>query len=147
MPEHLHLSRRGLVRALLLAGGMKSGLLNAVRSADAMSRTPIVPGVQEFTDDFCLNGLPARRGDLVKPGYIATTGPNGSAIIIIGQHAFMLRANSKIEFCPGYLLDGLCRAGATSGARLYGDDHRCGLLELHHERLSGIGTATATGAR
>ena len=50
MLEHLHLSRRGLVRALLLAGGMKSGLLNAVRSADAMSRTPIVPGVQEFTD-------------------------------------------------------------------------------------------------
>lgn len=96
MLEHLHLSRRGLVRAFLLAGGMKSGLRNAVRSADAMSRPPIVPGVQDFTDDFCLNGLPARRGDLVKPGYIATTGPNGRAIIIIGQHAFMLRADSKI---------------------------------------------------
>jgi len=96
MLEHLHSFRRGLVRAFLLAGGMKSGLRNAVRSADAMSRPPIVPGVQDFTDDFCLNGLPARRGDLVKPGYIATTRPNGSARIIIGQHAFMLRADSKI---------------------------------------------------
>jgi hypothetical protein len=102
MPEQLHFSRRALVRALLLVAGMKPGLLHVVRSAHAMSRKPIVPGVQEFTGDFRLNGMPARRGDFVKPGDIATTGPNSSAIIIIGQHAFMLRANSRIEFYPTY---------------------------------------------
>ena len=112
MLERLHLTRRTLVRALLLAGGMKPGLLNAVRSAHAMSRTPIVPGVQEFEGDFRLNGLPARRGQLVNPGDIATTGPDSSAVIIIGQHAFMLRASTRIEFYPVYFEDD---EGAVSG--------------------------------
>jgi len=111
MLEQLHLSRRALVWALLLAGGMKPGLLNIVRSAHGMSRTPIVPGVQEFKGDFRLNGIPARRGDLVKPGDIATTGPDSSAIIIIGQHAFMLRADSRVEFFPVYFE----KEGAVSG--------------------------------
>lgn len=102
MLEQLHVSRRALVRALLLAGSMKPALLNVVRSAHAMSQTPIVPGVQEFKGNFRLNGVPGRRGDLVKPGDIATTGPNSSAIIIIGRHAFMLRANSRVEFYPVY---------------------------------------------
>ncbi len=98
MLERLHLTRRALVRALLLAGGMKPSLLTVMRSAHAMSQTPIVPGVQEFEGDFRLNGIPARRGQLVNPGDIATTGPNSNAVIIIGQHAFMLRANSRVEF-------------------------------------------------
>ncbi len=102
MLERLHLTRRTLVRALLLAGGMKPGLLNVVRSAHAMSRTPIVPGVQDFEGDFRLNGLPVHRGQLVNPGDIATTGPDSSAVIIIGQHAFMLRASTRIEFYPVY---------------------------------------------
>jgi len=94
------LTRRALVRAFLLAAGMKPVHLNVVRSANAMSQTPIVPGVQEFEGDFRLNGLPARRGQTVNPGDIATTGPASSAVIIIGQHAFMLRANTRIEFYP-----------------------------------------------
>ena len=102
MLEHIHFSRRDLVKALLLAGGMQPALLSMVQSAHAMSQAPIVPGVQEFTGDFRLNGSPAKRGDRVKPGDIATTGPNSSAVIVIGQHAFMLRANSTIEFYPVY---------------------------------------------
>jgi hypothetical protein len=81
---------------------MKAGLLNVVRSAHAFSQSPIVPGVQEYKGDFRLNGVPARRGDLVSPGDIASTGPDSSAIIIVGQHAFMLRANSRVEFFPVY---------------------------------------------
>jgi hypothetical protein len=112
MLEQLHISRRSLVRALLLAGGATSGLLNVVRSAGAMSQTPIVPGVQKFIGDFRLNGVAAGRGDLVKPGDIATTGPNSSAVIVIGRHAFMLRANSRVEFYSEYFE----REGVISGA-------------------------------
>jgi len=111
MLERLHLTRRALVRALLLAGGMTPGLLNLVRSAHAMSRAPIVPGVQEFEGDFRLNGITARRGQIVNPGDIATTGPGGSAVIIIGPHAFMLRANSRIEFYPVHFAE----EGTVSG--------------------------------
>jgi len=85
MLENLHLSRRDLVRALLLAGGMKPALLTMVQSAHAMSRAPILPGVQEFSGDFRFNGSPTKRGDRVNPGDIATTGANSSAVIVIGQ--------------------------------------------------------------
>ena len=126
MFEQLHLSRRALVRALLLAGAMKPGLLNVVRSAHALSQTPIVPGVQEFKGDFRLNGTPARRGDLVNPGDIATTGPNSSAIIIIGQHAFMLRANSRVEFYPVYfekegIVSGVLRVARGAMLSVFGN--------------------------
>lgn len=100
--ERLHLSRRALVRALLVAGGMAPAMLSVVRRAGAMSATPIVPGVQEFTGDFRLNGAPARRGQIVNQGDVATTGPASSASIVIGQHAFLLRENSRIEFFPVY---------------------------------------------
>jgi len=102
MPERLHLTRRSLVRAVLLAGGMTPALMSVLRSPRAMSRKPIAPGVQEFKGDFRLNNIPARRGQIVNPGDIATTGPGASAIIIIGQHAFMLRENTTIEFFPVY---------------------------------------------
>lgn len=111
MLEQVHVSRRALVRALLLAAGMKPALLAVARSAHAFSQAPIIPGVQDFRGEFRINGVPARRGDVVKPGDIATTGPDSSAVVIIGRHAFMLRANSTIEFYPVYFED----EGVVSG--------------------------------
>jgi len=96
MIERIHVTRRGLVRAMLLAGG----LTHAIRSAGAISRRPIQAGVQKFQGDFKLNNRPARLGQIVNPGDMATTGHGSSAIIIIGQHAFMLRENTTIEFYP-----------------------------------------------
>jgi len=101
MFDRLDVSRRGLLRALILAGAATPVLLTAtIGSSRAMSRKPIVPGVQEFTGQFHLNGSPAREGQVVNPGDIAVTGPNSNAIIINGQHAFMLRADTTIEFFP-----------------------------------------------
>lgn len=100
MFERLHVSRRGLLRALILAGAASPALLSSIGSSRAMSRRPIAPGVQEFTGEFRLNDRPARKGQVVNPGDIAVTGPNSSAIIIVGQHAFMLRADTTIEFYP-----------------------------------------------
>lgn len=111
MADRLPVTRRALVRALLLAGGMTPALLGIVRRAGAMSQAPIMPGVQDFTGDFRLNGRPARRGQLVQRGDVATTGPGSSAVVIVGDHAFMLRANSRIEFFPVYFE----RQGRVSG--------------------------------
>lgn len=102
MPEPKPVSRRALVRSLLFMSGMAPAFLAIARSTAAMSRAPIVPGVQAFTGDFRLNGAPARVGQLVSPGDIATTGPGGSASIVIGRHAFLLRSDSRIEFFPVY---------------------------------------------
>ena len=82
MIERIHVTRRGLVRAMLLAGG----LTHAIRSAGAISRRPLQAGVQKFQGVFKLNNRPARLGQIVNPGDMATTGHGSSAIIIIGQH-------------------------------------------------------------
>ena len=102
MAERFDSTRRALVQALFLIGGMAPGLLSTVRNARAMSKAPIIPGVQEFKGDFRINDIVARIGQVVNPGDIATTGPDGSAVIIIGKHAFMLREDSEIEFYPEY---------------------------------------------
>jgi len=100
MGQASDLTRRSLVRALLVMSGMAPGFVSLARSAHAMSKTPIIPGVQEFKGDFRINGSIARVGQIVEPGDVAVTGPDGSAILIIGMHAFMLRENSELEFYP-----------------------------------------------
>lgn len=102
MAKHFEVTRRSLIRALLLSSGMAPGLVSLARQARAMSKTPIIPGVQEFKGDVRINGSIARVGQIVMPGDIAVTGPDGSAIIIIGLHAFMLREDSELEFYPEY---------------------------------------------
>lgn len=98
MQSMLHPSRRELVRVLLLAGGFAPAMLALVREAGANAQVPIIPGVQEFTGDFRVNGQLATVGLPVKPGDVVTTGANGSGIVIIGQHAYMIREMSEIEF-------------------------------------------------
>lgn len=100
MTKHPDVIRRSLVRAMLIMGGMAPGLVSLARHAYAMSQTPIIPGVQEFKGDFRINGRIPLVGQIVEPGDVAITGPDGSAIIIIGLHAFMLRENSELEFYP-----------------------------------------------
>ena len=102
MAKHPDVIRRSLIRALLLMGGIAPGLVSLARQAHAMSKTPIIPGVQKFNGDFRINGSTAQIGQIVAPGDVAITGPDGSAIIIIGMHAFMLRENSELEFYPEY---------------------------------------------
>ncbi len=102
MLDRLDNTRRKLIGALLLAGGMAPGLLAIVRDAQAGSKVPTVPGVQDFSGVFRINGTAAGIGQIVKPGDIATTGPGASAIIVIGVHAYLLDENSEIEFYPEY---------------------------------------------
>jgi len=100
MAKRPEVTRRSLIKSLLVTSGMAPGLVSLARSARAMSKTPIIPGVQEFKGDFRINGSAARIGQIVNPGDIAITGPDGSAIIIFGMHAFMLHEDSELEFYP-----------------------------------------------
>lgn len=96
--QKFHPTRRRLIRALLLGGAMAPAMMTMVRLASANSQVPIVPGVQEYTGKFRLNGRVPRIHQKVKPGDVVTTGKNGSGIIIIGQHAYMIRENAELEF-------------------------------------------------
>ena len=113
MLSRFHPSRRELVRALLLAGGLAPVMMALVRGAGANSQVPVVPGVQEFEGDFRVNGALAKVGQSVRPGDVVTTGANGSGIIIIGLHAYTIRENSEIEFYAEDFVED--ESGAVSG--------------------------------
>lgn len=93
-----HPSRRSLIGALLLAGGFTPAMMYMLKTANANSQVPIIPGFQEINGHVWLNGNKPQIHQPVSPGDVVTTGANGNTIIIIGQHAYMVRENAEIEF-------------------------------------------------
>lgn len=96
--DKFHPTRRALIRNLLLASGFAPALLAAVARAGANSKVPIVPGVQDMQGDVRLNHKPAQVGQLVNPGDVCTTGADGHCVIVIGEHVYLLREDSEVEF-------------------------------------------------
>lgn len=96
--QEFHPSRRSLIRTLLIAGGFAPAMMYLLRTANANSKVPIIPGFQEINGDVRLNGKRPKLYKAVSPGDVVTTGIDGNAIVIIGQHAFMIRENAEIEF-------------------------------------------------
>lgn len=94
----LHPSRRAFVRAILVAGGCAPVLLGALRAAGANSKVPVVPGVQELSGDVRINRRPAQVGQVVHPGDVVRTGADGSCVIIIGAHVYLIREDAEIGF-------------------------------------------------
>ncbi len=96
--QEFHPSRRSLIQALLIASGFAPAMMYLLRTANANSKVPIVPGFQEINGHVRLNGKKPIIHQMVSPGDVVTTGIDGNAIIIIGQHAYMMRENAEIEF-------------------------------------------------
>jgi hypothetical protein len=93
-----HPTRRALIRGLLLASGFAPAMLAALGRAGANSKVPVIPGVQQMHGDVRINDAPARLGQMMRPGDVVRTGAGGDCVIIIGQHAYMIREHSEIEF-------------------------------------------------
>lgn len=93
-----HPTRRAMIRGLLLASGFAPTLLTVLARADANSKVPVIPGVQEMSGDVRINTIAARVGQLVNPGDTVRTGADGSCVIIIGEHVYLIRENSELEF-------------------------------------------------
>ena len=96
--QEFHPTRRSLIRALLIAGGLTPAMMYLLGTANANSKVPVIPGFQEINGDVRLNGKRAKIHQPVSPGDVVTTGANASTIIIIGEHAYMMRENAEIEF-------------------------------------------------
>ena len=102
-----HPSRRALIRSLLLASGFAPVLLSTLARADGHTKKPIIPGVQKMSGDVRLNAKPAETGQSVHPGDVCTTGADGSCVIVIGQHVYLVRENSEVEFYAEDFEEGL----------------------------------------
>jgi hypothetical protein len=81
---------RGATAAAIAAGMLQ------LRSALAAGSVP--PGVAQLKGDVRINGKPAQRGQRVVLGDVIVTGRDGELVFVTERDAFLVRANSRIEF-------------------------------------------------
>ncbi len=82
---------QGAFAAAVIATGM-----SRLRTALAAGNLP--PGVAQIKGDVRINGKPAERGQRVVQGDVIDTGKNGELVFVAERDAFLVRANSRIEF-------------------------------------------------
>ena len=77
------------------AAAIATGLLQ-LRAALAAGTLP--PGGAQIKGDVRINGKPAERGQRVAQGDVIVTGRNGELVFVAERDAFLVRADSRIEF-------------------------------------------------
>src|SRR5512139_1729140 len=111
--EPFEQDRREFLRRLF-ALGMFGGLstLPAFRQALAMAPGQLVAGFRKVQGTVSVNGAPAQIDSLVFPGDVIMTGSASLAVFVVGQDAFLLRENSRLELAGDGTAQGT-KAGAT----------------------------------
>jgi hypothetical protein len=95
-------SRRRALLALAAAIGMPATLRLALAQSSAAQ------GVRNTRGEVRINRLSAREGSEIHAGDVIDTGRRGYATFVVGQDAFLLRANSRAELIgSGGLLDAM----------------------------------------
>lgn len=82
---------RGAAAASLAAAGM-------LRLRAALAAGAVPPGVAQIKGDVRINGKPAERGQRVGPGDLIVTGKGAELVVVVERDAFLVRANSRVEF-------------------------------------------------
>jgi hypothetical protein len=67
-----------------------------LRHVLAMGAVP--PGVYRARGDVRINGKPAQTGMELRPGDVVTTGRDAELVVVVGKDAFLMRANSRVEY-------------------------------------------------
>jgi hypothetical protein len=70
--------------------------MGKLRHALALGAVP--PGVYQARGDVRINGKPAQKGVELKPGDVVTTGRDAELVVVVGKDAFLMRANSRVEY-------------------------------------------------
>ena len=82
-------------RRALLALGAAMSMPAALRLALAQSSA--TQGMRNTRGEVRINGKPAEPGSMVRPGDAIETGRRGYATFVVGEDAFLVRANSRAE--------------------------------------------------
>lgn len=92
--------RKLLVRASVLSMAGPLGFWSAIQSALADGDKPVMRGIQSIQGTVTVNGIAAIVGTLVKVGdRISTSVKQGSsAVVVIGNDAYLLREDTTIVF-------------------------------------------------
>ncbi len=105
--SHFHPTRRKLIRTLLMGACLTPAVMAVLKDSSAAAQEPIIQGFQTVKGDVRLNGRAAHVGQVVRPGDVCTTGTDGHCVIVIGEHVFLLREDSEIEFELEHFEEGL----------------------------------------
>jgi hypothetical protein len=90
-------SRRRFVAAALAAGLLVPGGVGGLVSV-ALAQGGPRQGMRRLRGEVTVNGQPAQTGMIIRPSdAVITTGPKSYATFVVGQDAFLLRGNSKLE--------------------------------------------------
>jgi hypothetical protein len=89
-------SRRTWLKRAAAGGAALAMAMTRLRHALAMGAVP--PGVYQARGEVRINGKPAQKGVELKPGDIVTTGRDAELVVVVGKDAFLMRANSRVEY-------------------------------------------------
>jgi hypothetical protein len=90
------MSRRTWLKHAAAGGAALAMAMAQLRRALAMGAVP--PGVYQARGDVRINGKPAQKGVELKPGDVVTTGRDAELVVVVGKDAFLMRANSRVEY-------------------------------------------------
>jgi hypothetical protein len=92
-------ARRRFVARLAAAGGLgAAGISGFIGRALAKGDIPGIPGVNRLNGTVTVNGRPAVVGTPVTARDKVVTGPGSMAIVVIKEDAFLVRADTTLEF-------------------------------------------------
>lgn len=91
-----NMSRRTWLRRAAAGGAALAMAMGKLRHALALGAVP--PGVYQARGDVRINGKPAQKGVELKPGDVVTTGRDAELVVVVGKDAFLMRANSRVEY-------------------------------------------------
>ena len=83
--------------ARMTAGGAALAL-GMARLRQALAMGSVEAGIARVRGDVRVNGQAARRGMEVKPGDVVVAGSDAELVVVVGRDAFLVRANSRVEF-------------------------------------------------
>jgi len=91
-----NMSRRAWLKRAAASAAALAVAMGQLRQALAMGAVP--PGVYQARGDVRINGKPAQKGVELKPGDVVTTGRDAELVVVVGKDAFLMRANSRVEY-------------------------------------------------
>jgi hypothetical protein len=109
--------RRAFVRSALAASLLLPGGMTALIGA-ALGREPR-QGVQRMRGEVQVNGKMAAPGTPVAPGDTVVTGPQSYATFVVGEDAFLVRGNTRVELSGAQRLVNIVRVITGSLLSVY----------------------------
>lgn len=80
------------------AAGGATLALGMARLRNALAAGAVASGVYRVRGDVRINGKPAKQGMQAKAGAVITTGRDAELVMVVARDAFLVRADSRIEF-------------------------------------------------